>query len=422
MSPLKISHRNGSLMKEIHSLGIEIEYMIVDRDSLDPLSISDKVLFDLAGEYTNEFEYEDFAWSNELCLHVLELKTLEPCESIAGCIRSFQPALSAMNAHLEKYNAMLLAGSAHPFMDPTREAHLWPHGYKEIYTLYNKIFDCRGHGWVNLQATHLNIGFSNEQEFAALHSAIRFILPIIPALSASSPVLAGKITGYCDTRLHYYAKNQKIVPEIAGEIIPEQAYTYAAYDTMILQPMFTAIAQHDTRGILAHEWLNSRGVIARFDRNAFEIRILDVQESLRAESAVLEIVLALIQSVMVGEWPSSVDIFTFKEKQLASFFFDIVKSGRSAIINDQSYCEAFGIKTETCSAGTLWQHIINRLLEKGRLNEDTTRFLDIYHQEGCLSERIMSSLPVEPTISEIRSVYVKLAECLKADTFYRCKK
>ena len=78
-------------------------------------------------------------------------------------------------------------------MNPLTETVIWPHDNNEIYSLYDKIFDCRGHGWSNLQSVHINLPFKDELEFRKLHSAIRLLLPIIPALSASSPFADGTI-------------------------------------------------------------------------------------------------------------------------------------------------------------------------------------------------------------------------------------
>lgn len=403
-------------------IGIEIEYMIVDRHSLDVRPISDTILRDLAGEYTNEFEYDGFAWSNELCLHVLELKTLDPRETISACLCPFQTAIDSMNTHLKRYDAMLMPGSAHPFMDPACEARLWPHGYNDVYSLYNEIFDCRGHGWVNLQATHLNIGFADEVEFAQLHAVIRFILPIIPGISASSPVLDGKITGVSDTRLQYYCQNQKKVPEIAGPIIPESAYTFDAYKKMILDPMYAAIARYDKNGTLQHEWLNSRGVIARFDRNAFEIRILDAQESVRAEAIVLDVVCALIRSFLMRGESFLAHLAQFNENDLSRIFIDVVHNGRNAIIKDSAYLRCFGIEEGQCVTGMIWQRIINDLRERSLLCDKDQHQYDHFIEEGPLSERILRSLSATPSKAEITAVYSRLAQCLQDNTVYRCEK
>ncbi|MBK9976184.1 MAG: hypothetical protein IPP14_15545 [Planctomycetes bacterium] len=71
----------------------------------------------------------------------------------------------------------------HPFFDPMTETKLWPLSNNVVYETHNRIFDCRGHGWSNLQSTHLNLPFANDTEFARLHAAIRMILLILPALS-----------------------------------------------------------------------------------------------------------------------------------------------------------------------------------------------------------------------------------------------
>ena len=69
-----------------------------------------------------------------------------------------------------------------------------------MYEAYDRIFDCRGHGWANLQAVHLNLPFSGDEEFGRLHAAIRLVLPIMPAdrimasgLATSLPARAGAV-------------------------------------------------------------------------------------------------------------------------------------------------------------------------------------------------------------------------------------
>ena len=44
-------------------------------------------------------------------------------------------------------------------MHPETEMQLWQHNYSKIYALYNRIFDCRGHGWSNVQSMHINLPF-----------------------------------------------------------------------------------------------------------------------------------------------------------------------------------------------------------------------------------------------------------------------
>src|SRR6188768_635451 len=151
--------------------GVELEYMIVDCDTLAIKPIADELLKHELGSYESDFENGIVTWSNELVLHVIELKSTKPEEDFTALGSGFVENIQRINLILARWNAMLLPSAAHPFMDPIREAKLWPHDNNEVYEVYNKIFDCKGHGWSNLQSTHLNLPFNGEEEFAKLHAA-----------------------------------------------------------------------------------------------------------------------------------------------------------------------------------------------------------------------------------------------------------
>src|SRR5690606_28202248 len=107
-----------------------------------------------------------------------------------------------------------MPGGMHPWMDPLKETRLWPHQNQLIYNTFDRIFGCRGHGWSNLQSTHINFPFSTPEEFEALHAACRFVLPLIPALAASSPYFSGRRGPGLSTRLLVYRKNCSRVPSV----------------------------------------------------------------------------------------------------------------------------------------------------------------------------------------------------------------
>ena len=64
---------------------------------------------------------------------------------------------------------------AHPWLNPHNGIALWPHGDRKIYNAYHQLFNCAGHGWGNLQSSHLNLPFANDQEFKVLHDAVRLL-------------------------------------------------------------------------------------------------------------------------------------------------------------------------------------------------------------------------------------------------------
>jgi len=269
-----------------HAFGVELEYMIVDARTLSVRPIADEVLKAAAGQITSEVECGEIAWSNELALHVIELKTNGPAPSLAPLPTLFQEQVTRIQEILARYDARLMPTAMHPWMNPDQELRLWPHDYNPVYESYNRIFDCRGHGWANLQSVHLNLPFADDEEFGRLHAAIRLLLPILPALAASSPVVERRLSGLLDTRMETYRSNSQRIPSITGAVIPEPVFTRKDYQQRILERMYADIAPHDPAGILQHEWLNSRGAITRFDRNTIEIRVLDVQECPLADVAI----------------------------------------------------------------------------------------------------------------------------------------
>ncbi|HYE03301.1 MAG TPA: glutamate-cysteine ligase family protein, partial [Phycisphaerales bacterium] len=193
------------------AFGVELEYMIVDRQTLGVRPIADRVL--MAGarsaEPVSDAEVPEtgIGWSNELVLHVIELKTVEPVPALAGLPARFADSVRRVNRILSSLGARLMPSAMHPLMDPARDMRLWPHDNAEIYAAFDRIFGCTGHGWSNLQSVHLNLPFRGDEEFGRLHAAVRLILPMLPALAASSPMMDGRVTGVADNRLAVYRTN-----------------------------------------------------------------------------------------------------------------------------------------------------------------------------------------------------------------------
>lgn len=401
--------------KLFECFGIELEYMLVNKHDLSPASHTDELIIEKNGTITDELENGLISWSNELVLHVVELKTTSPVKSLEGLAAAFHSNIQEINQILEKKGQMLLPTAMHPLLNPLTDLKLWPHHRNEIYEQYNKIFNCKGHGWGNLQSMHINLPFSNDEEFFKLHEAIRLVMPLIPALTASSPIYEGKKGKYKDNRLAFYEENQRRIPSITGKVIPESVKNKAEYEDQILNKLYKDIAVYDPSGILQEEWLNSRGAITRFDRNAIEIRIIDLQECPDADIAVAETIVATLK-YLINKYKN---LPYFSESDLYSVYRGAIESGFSSVITNESYNKIFGLGiTEDTTLKSIWKKLILEL----ELSPKTLELIQYIIDNGSLSERIMNQLGEQPTTEAIKSLYLQLGICLAENKQFKVNK
>ncbi|KTD19133.1 Glutamate--cysteine ligase, GCS2 [Legionella lansingensis] len=396
-------------------LGIEIEYMLVDRDSLHVQPRSDELLETLAGALVNEVVLDDIAISNELVMHVLELKNNGPKPPSRAIAEQFQKTIEQLQPLLVQQNLQLLPTGAHPWMDPLQETKRWPHGNREIYLQYDKIFNCQGHGWANLQSMHVNLPFANDEEFSHLHNAIRLILPLLPALAASTPFLNGKKTGLKDSRLYFYGKNQQAIPSISGEIIPEFIRSEEEYRQNILAPMYKAISPFDPQGILQYEWLNSRAAIPKFDYGAIEIRILDSQECVQADIAI-----ALAIHAILKNWQSNSSYYLDKPcetPRLKTVYDKTIQEGFTVCVDDPELYRQWQLPTRSMTTRDIWSHLIERISPE--LDYGSQQTLEFILSQGNLSERLLYACGAEISQQTLTRLYRQLSHCLLTNQLFK---
>jgi len=391
--------------------GVEIELMIVDSETLDVKPVCDQLITAVAGEPASEVEVGDIAWSNELTLHVLELKTNGPATGLQGLAARFHENVRAARRALEGLGATLMPGAMHPWMDPATETRLWPHEYTDVYHTFDRIFGCSGHGWANLQSTHLNLPFGDDEEFWRLHAAIRIVLPLIPALAASSPFQDGRVGGALDGRLVAYRQNARRVPSVSGLVVPEVGTSREQYEREILQRIYADLAPHDPEGILRYEWVNARGAIARFDRGAIEVRVIDTQECPAADVAVVAAVASLIRSLTIGRLSDRDLQADPTTETLAGLLDRAIALGECAEVTEPSILGVLGIRDDSITVGRLWAH----LLDADPVDDPTgewTEALDTILREGPLARRMLALAGPEPDRSRLRRVAERLCSCL----------
>lgn len=396
--------------------GVELEYMLVHRGSLDVLPVADAVMGIGGGDET-EVRVGSLCWSNELVSHVLEFKTCGPVRTLAGLRDRFQESIVEATRRLEPLQGRLMPTAMHPWMEPLTETVLWPHGNRDIYEAFDRVFGCKGHGWSNLQSAHLNLPFCGDDEFGRLHVAIRLLLPILPALAASSPIMQGEVTGKLDNRLDVYRTNCQRIPSVTGRVIPEPVFTQDQYLEQILKPMYADIAPYDPDAILQEEWLNARGAIARFERNTIEIRVLDVQESPQADLAILALTIETLKALCEERWCSFERQTDWPVEKLEPVLLDVMARGGEALITDADYLALFGQENATsCPVNELWRSIYQRLEKSASLDASIEVPVHWILEQGSLANRILQCLKQGETLY---SLYSRLCDCLERGDMLR---
>lgn len=393
--------------------GIELEYMIVDRESLAVRPIADQLLRALAGYESSEATRGTIGWSNELVRHVVEIKNVVPTPALDALATRFQAELRAANRILEAVDAQLMPTAMHPWMDPAVETVLWADP-GQIYQTYDRIYGCRGHGWANLQSMHVNLPFAGDAQFARLHAAIRIVLPLLPGLAASSPFVEGRWSGFLDYRLEGYRTICLRTPRVAGRVIPDTVESRSQYEARILAPMYEEIAPHDPAGVLRHEWLNSRGAIARFDRDAIEIRLADVQECPQADVAIAAAMIDAIEALYSERLSPLAEQQAIATQPLHDLLLATIRDADAAIVDNAPLLRALGMRERRLAAGDVWRALVETgARDAGAAAAWWRPYLDVILRDGPLARRILRAVGGDVRRDRLHAVYGALCTCLE---------
>jgi hypothetical protein len=220
-----------------------------------------------------------------------------------------------------------------------------------------------------------------------IHNRLRPLLPYLIAVTASSPMVEGRLTGIADNRLRYYRDNQKEIPLICNRIIPDKIRSLDDYHS-IQQDVFGELRNRGA-DILCEEWVNSSGLIIRFSRNCVEIKALDEQECIRSDMAVCAFVQSLMRCTALPVETDQDDILARTE--------EAITCGTSA----------FRPELERLYDAA-WNHA----------TEDERVYLPVIHeriQHGSLAELIRDRFSKE---GEMIPILAEMAGCLKSNSPY----
>lgn len=121
--------------------------------------------------------------------------------------------------------------------------------------------------------------------------------------------------------------------------------------------------------MLRREFANARGAIARFDRGAIELRLLDIQECPAADIAVVRLVSELVRAHVQERWISYEQQRAIAVEPLHEVLLECIRTAEQTRIRERAVLDAYGIKAWMLWAGDLWKQLAEQVMPAG--HEDT---------------------------------------------------
>ena len=174
-------------MIEFHSspnptIGVEIELQLIDDNNFDLKNISSKVLADIDKKFSDKIKYELFE-------SMIEINT-DVCNSVEEVSKDIKQTLLHLKEVLKNYNTIINCSSLHPFAKGKDQVISNDSRYKRIMNDLQII----GTRFIT-QGLHVHIGVDNCENVIKINNAMRMYLPLLLAISTSSPFYEGKDTG-----------------------------------------------------------------------------------------------------------------------------------------------------------------------------------------------------------------------------------
>lgn len=196
------------------TVGIEEEYLVVDRETRDLIKDPPPALWKslrevLGPQVAPEFLKAQIEVGTKVCSRLSEARA-----DLAALRRDLSEVVSG-------YGAAIIASSTHPFADWSQQETTEHPRYERIAADYQQVARqmviCGMHVHVGIEDDHVRIDLMNQ---------VRYMLPHLLALSTSSPFWAGTDTGLLAYRLVIF----KNLPRTG---VPEEFQSWGEYQRMV---------------------------------------------------------------------------------------------------------------------------------------------------------------------------------------------
>ncbi len=256
---------NGS---EGHTIGIEVEVQLIDRDTMALTPTSTKIIDGLK-DYTESIKHE-------LMLSNLEINT-KICSNIDEAERDLTEKFDIAITEASKYNTLLCCAGTHPFSPWKDQQITEDKRYKRL--LENLQIIARR---FNIFGLHVHVGINGAERCIYILKRLLYYLPHLLALSANSPFWEGYDTGLRS----YRTKVFESLP-IAG--LPFFFKDWADYTKLVENYLATRTVE-----TIRDIWWDIR---PHPDFGTLEVRICDAPSTIREILALAALIQALIKKL-----------------------------------------------------------------------------------------------------------------------------
>ena len=197
-------------MQSKFTIGIEEEYLLVDKDSL-ALADTPKALMEACREALQDQVSPEFLQCQ------IEIGT-KPCETVAEARDDLRRLRSTISDLAGQHNLAPIAASCHPFSDwktqETTDKQRYSQLEVELGDIARRMLIC---------GMHVHVGIDEDDLRIDLMPQLSYFLPHLLALSASSPLWQGEDTGLASYRL-------TVMDNMPRTGLPPQLSSWAEYE------------------------------------------------------------------------------------------------------------------------------------------------------------------------------------------------